>query len=405
MRILLTHKFHRYTGGADVFYLEVGRILEENGHDVAYFSTKSIENVKSDFEEYFIDAPDFKKGSVIAKTNAFLKIPYNTSAKKKIAKLVDDFKPDVIHAFGVITHISPSIFDVARKKKIPLVISLNDYKHICPNYKLFHHNKICEDCKGGKFINAVKNKCCHDSLTFSLASSIESYVHNWLNIYKKNIDLFLFASDFMAHKTEEFWGKNSFKWAKLVNPFKVSTTSQNLEKGKYGLYFGRLSEEKGVHLILEALKLAPEIPFKIIGDGPELSKLISLKNEYDLKNLEFLGSKWGKELDDYLNLAKYVVVPSVWHENFPYVILQSFNANVPVIGSNLGGIPELLSANRGLIFDINSYQSLLNSIKKMNDDGELRTNLTTNARKYLEENFNDTKFYNSIINNYKKILK
>ncbi len=108
-----------------------------------------------------------------------------------------------------------------RKNKVPVVISCNDYKHICPNYKLFHHGKLCDDCKEGKFYKCVTNKCSHNSFSYSVASSFESYIHHFLNIYKKNINLFLFASDFMAYKTEDFWGKDSFRWGKLLNPYKI----------------------------------------------------------------------------------------------------------------------------------------------------------------------------------------
>jgi UDP-N-acetylglucosamine:LPS N-acetylglucosamine transferase len=119
MKVLLAHKFHKYTGGADVFYLEVGRVLEKNGHDVAYFSTVDEETINSDYKKYFIKAPDFKSKSIIKKLKAFSKVPYNFEAKKNFAKLIKDFKPDIIHAFGVITQISPSIFDVAKKMNVP----------------------------------------------------------------------------------------------------------------------------------------------------------------------------------------------------------------------------------------------------------------------------------------------
>lgn len=405
MRILLAHKFHRLTGGAEVFYFEVGRVLEKNGHEVAYFSTTDENTIKSPYEKYFVKAPNFKSSNTLNQFKAFLKIPYNFDSKKKFRALVNDFKPDLIHAFGVATQISPSIFDVAKKEGIPLVVSLNDYKHICPNYKLFHHNKLCEDCKGGKYYNAVLNKCSHDSLSFSFASAVESYVHSWLNIYRKNIDLFLFASEFMAKKTEEFWGKDSFKWGRLRNPFTISEKPVEEVRENYGLYFGRLSDEKGVELILNALKKKKEIPFRIVGDGPLMNELKRIVAEQNLNNITFLGAMWGEALEDVLYKAKFVVVSSVWHENFPYVILQSLAAGIPVIGSNLGGIPELLSQGRGLLFDVTNNQSLQEAIEKINTDAELRSDVSNKGRLYVEKNFNETCFYEEIMSNYKRLLK
>ncbi|MFI8380437.1 glycosyltransferase [Leeuwenhoekiella sp. NPDC079379] len=405
MRVLLVHKFHKYTGGADVFYLEVGRVLKDHGHDVAYFSTIDSDTLDNAYKDYFVKAPDFKTGGILGQVKAFLKIPYNFEAKKAIGRLLDDFNPDIVHAFGVITQLSPSVFDAVSSRNIPLVVSLNDYKHICPNYKLFHHGHLCEDCKGGTFYKAITNKCSHNSLKFSIASSLESYIHNFLDIYKKNIDLFLFASDFMAHKTEDFWGYNTFNWGKLKNPFKISTRAIEQNKDDYGLYFGRLIEEKGVDLILKALVDNKDIPFKIIGNGPELEPLKNLAIQLNLSNVEFLGAKWGDELEDILYKAKFTVVPSVWHENFPYVILQSFAAEVPVLGSNLGGIPELVSNERGLLFDVNRINSLSSAIRELYDNNLLRKKMGENAREFVLYNFNDTSFYKEILLNYESVLK
>jgi glycosyltransferase involved in cell wall biosynthesis len=405
MKILLTHKFFKYTGGADVFFLEVGRVLEENGHEVAYFSTIDDESLPTPYAKYFIKAPDFKSKKFFNRALSFLEIPYNLKAKKNFSHLIDDFKPDIIHAFGIATHISPSIFDAAKKRGIPIVWSLNDYKHICPNYKLFQHGKICEECKGNKFYNCVINKCSHDSFIYSMASAIESYVHSTLNIFRKNVDLFLFASDFMALKTQDFWGESTFKWNKLLNPFKIPVTVPKEEIGSYGLFFGRLIDEKGVDIFIEAIKYMPTLPFKIIGDGPDLVKLQRLAEKYNLKNIEFLGSMWGEELDKVLYNSRFVVVPSIWHENFPYVILQAFAAAKPVIGSDKGGIPELVAhQQRGLIYEAENSEKLADTIINLWHDQTSILEYGANARKYVVDNFNDLSFYKSLISNYKQVL-
>lgn len=405
MRIILAHKFHRYTGGADVFYLEVGRVLEENGHDVAYFSTIHESNLDTEYSEYFIDPPNFKSRNPITKVFSFAMIPYNFEAKKSFQRLIKDFKPDLIHAFGIATHISPSIFDVARKNNIPVVLSMNDYKHICPNYKLFHHGRICQDCKSNKFFKAIQNNCFQDSRAYSVAGAIESYIHHWLNLYKKNVDLFLFASDFMANKTEEFWGEGAFNWSKLLNPFKIPKRLPSSNRGDYGLYFGRIVEEKGVHLIIESLKSNRQIPFKIVGDGPDIFKLKEIVSKENLTNIEFLGALWGSNLDDILYSAKFVVVPSIWHENFPYVILQAFAAGVPVIGSNRGGIPELLGNGRGITFEPNDINSLSSAMENIIANSEDSKCIGLKGREFLLDTFTDERFYNSIIANYNMVLK
>ena len=404
MKVLLAHKFFNYNGGADVFFFEVGRVLKENGHEVAYFSTKSDRNEPSEWSKYFVDAPDFKSGNPLTKLKALLSIPYNRSTKKAFEKLLDDFRPDVIHCFNIMTQISPSILVAAKERGIPVVISLNDYKHICPNYKLFHHGRICEDCKNGDYINCFKNKCAHNSAAFSLASTIESYVHKWMNVYLKNISIFLFASDFMAEKTEEFW-KVKLNRGKLMNPYKVPPTPDFAKQGNYGLFFGRLIDEKGVDVLLKALVAAGDIPFVIVGNGPEEDNLKQIANKASLKNVQFVGPKWGAELDHYLNNCKYVVCPSTWHENFPYVILQAFAAGKPVIGTKRGGIPEMVTSDRGSLYEAQDYEALAKLMQEYDKDIEGCTEKGRAARQYVEKTFNDKEFYKAIIENYNRVLK
>ena len=401
MRILLVHKFFNYNGGADVFFFEVGRVLKEHGHEVAYFSTKSEKNLESEWSGYFIEAPDFKSGNPIKKLKSLFNILYNTKAKRNFTKLLNDFKPDLVHCFNIMTQISPSILFAAKERGIPVVISFNDYKHICPCYKLFHHGKICDECRNGSFYHCMYHKCAHNSLVFSVASSLESYFHKWIKVYEQ-ISLFLFASDFMAEITESFWQKKINR-GKLMNPFKVPKEPE-YKNGEYVLYFGRLIDEKGVDVLLKAIEKKPEVPLVIVGNGPEEDYLQEYSNTNNIRNVTFVGPKWGAELDAYLNNCRFVVVPSTWYENFPYVILQAFAAGKPVIGSCRGGIPEMVTPERGYLYDANDVCALSECIKQLWESPTRCIEMGKAGRHYIEKNFNDEKFYNDIIQNYNRVL-
>lgn len=403
MKVVLAHKCFYKKGGAEVFFFEVGRVLKEHGHEVAYFSCNDEQNMDSEWSRYFIDAPDFRASNPFKKFNALVSIPYNFKAKKKFAKLLDDFKPDIVHCFNIMTQISPSIMVAAKERNIPVVISHNDYKHICPNYQLYRNGESCEACKGHQYMNCVKNKCAHHSLAFSAASTIELYVHHWMKVYEKNVTLHLFSCDYMAQKTEEFWGRK-INHGKLMNPFSVPPKLDNTSVGEFGLYFGRLIGEKGVDILLKALAQTMDIPFVIVGNGPEEDNLKKLAHEMGLSNVQFVGPKWGEELEEYLNKAKFVVVPSLWQETFPYVILQAFAACKPVIGSIRGGIPELIGNDRGLLYDANNSDALAVLMHILFRDDAKCLSMGQNARKYVEDNFGDTVFYKALIDNYNKVL-
>ncbi len=269
MKIILLHNNWEITGGAEFFYQEVGRVLKENGHEVAFFSAKDKSSSDSQWGEYFPAVPDYASGSQISRALALPSMIYNRQAKECMAQLINDFKPDLIHAFAIYVKLTPSILDAAREAGVPVVMSCNDYKHICPNYKLFHHGHVCEACKGGKFYQAVVNNCCHDSLAYSVASSLEAYSHNAMDIYRKNVHTFLFASEFMARKTEDFWGAEKFRWRKLTNPFNAKKFEYSEFSENYILYFGRLIDEKGVDVLLDAMALLPDVKLVVIGEGPD----------------------------------------------------------------------------------------------------------------------------------------
>lgn len=405
MKILLTHNAYSITGGAEVFYHEVGRVLEQQGHVVAYFSCHE-DDLNAPWSDYFPEAADYKSAGFLNKIKTFPSMVYSSHAKQAMAKIIADFKPDIIHAFAIYIKLTPSILEAATEAGVPVVMSCNDYKHICPNYKLYHHGSVCEECKGGRFYKAIVNRCSHDSLIYSTASSIEAYVHNMMNIYHKNIHTFLFSSDFMAHKTEEFWGKGSFRWRKLRNPFDSTRHKATYNPDGPVLFFGRLIEEKGVVNLVKAASLLPDIDFRIVGDGPDNELLQEYSLDLGCKNITFVGQKWGEDVDFEIQSCRFVVVPSVWHENFPYVINQSFAFGKPIIGSNRGGITELVSdGERGIIYEATDSEALAQAIKKLWGDPESVNSMGKTAKTYSDEHFNDVTFYETLISIYHEVIQ
>jgi glycosyltransferase involved in cell wall biosynthesis len=406
MKILLAHKFCYGRGGADVFFLETGKVLQERGHEIAYFSTIDERNLKVGSVTKFVNPPEYQDRSLLKRIRALPKIIYSRDAKAQFEQLLKSFAPDIVHAFHIYTHLSPSILDACRDAGVPVVMSLNDYKHICPNYKLYHSGSTCEDCKNGKFYWAALNRCCQNSLAFSIGSTIEAYVHAALDIYKKNIHTFLFASKFMANKTEEFWGKNTFRWSLLRNPFDISVITPCKEYDNYFLYFGRFSEEKGVHVLLEAMQFLKAVHLVLVGEGPQMLQLKALTLKYNLLNVEFVGPKWGKDLEGFLHKSRFVVVPSIWHENFPYVILQSFAAGKTVIGTDHGGIPELVRHGRfGLICPALNPSALAEAIRQLWNNPDAAVSMGLQAREYVEQEFSYTRYYEDLIKIYGKAIQ
>ena len=404
MRILLAHNSFSVQGGAEVFFHEIGRILEANGHEVAWFSCAE-DGIASPQADYFPQVPHYSTGGIVSKVVRVPSVIYNRNARSRMARLIADFRPDVIHCFAIYGRLTPSILEAARGAEVPVVLSCNDYKHICPNYKLFHHGALCDDCNGGRFYNALRNRCCHDNVSVSAVSMLEAYIHDWLDIWRKNVDCFLFASQFMAKKTEEFWGADRVKMDILQNPFNASAHHVPVHSGEYILYFGRLIDEKGVDVLIEAARNTPDVPVVIVGDGPDRAKLE--QTAAHLENVRVVGPAWGERLKEWLYNARAVVVPSLWHENFPYVILQAFAAGKPVIGAERGGIPELISAGpHGWLFDplnVDALSTILSSVQSAEDGTLLKMGQA--AQDFVEGQFNDEKIYTDLNRIYEKVLR
>lgn len=405
MKVLLAHKLYGITGGAEIFFRETDRILRKNGHQTLLVSTGAeneavLENV------HLLKAPAYREGGIASKIVNLPAAIYDTGKKRTVTKLIRAFKPDVMHTFSINVHLSPSIVDAARAASVPLVGTFNDYKHICPNYKLFHSGRLCLDCQKGAYLNAFKNKCCHDSRGLSLASGLEAYVHKFLKIYQAYNHI-TFSSEYMAQVTQRFWPARTISWSKLRNPlpetFRVSPPAGPKKCQPYGLYFGRLAEEKGVDRILQAASEIDGFSIKIIGDGPELPRLKEMRAAANLSNVEFLGPLWGKPLAAYLSNALFVLVPSLWPENSPYVINQAFTAGCPVIASRRGGIPELVTHGKtGFLFDPDDVAELAKHIRALATDEAKASKMGNAALQFAKRQFGEEDFIDKLMTAYSR---
>ncbi len=409
MRVLLAHNNYTVQGGAEVFFHEVGRVLEENGHEVAYFSAAE-EGLDVPHADLFPQAADYRSGSLLKRATKLPKMIYNREAKAAMAKMIARFKPDILHAFAVYVRLTPAIFEAASEAGVPVVVSCNDYKHICPNYKLFHHGQICMECKGGRFHRALVNRCCHGSAAISAASMAEAYIHERYNLWRGQVNTFLFASQFMAETTRDFWADKpeDIRIDYLRNPFDAEKNHVAANVGDYLLYFGRLIDEKGVDVLLDAAEHAPDVPVVVVGDGPDLAKLEA--RAAGLDNVRVVGPAWGEDLHRWLHGARAVVVPSIWHENFPYVILQSFAASLPVITSQRGGMPELVHPDTGQgpfgwtyeATDATALAAQMRDVMALPDDQIAAMGAAAFA--YVSAEFSDTAIYERLSMIYNEVL-
>jgi glycosyltransferase involved in cell wall biosynthesis len=407
MNILMVNWSWYPTGGDWTYIDSVKKIYEAAGHKIIPFSMQNSSNIPNDYESYFIKNIDYnalnKNKSLINGFNTLIKATYSFEAKRKIKKMLDDYSIDIVQLNNITNSITPSIIPVIKEKGIPIVWRVLDYRLICPNAYLFTQGEVCEACINHKYYNCIKNKCKKKSILASSVAALCSYFYSIVPYYKF-IDVFSFQSEFTRDMFIKF-GFDKSRTSIIENPYDCTLIAPEYHNQGYFLYFGRIERVKGIYTILDAMKKIPEIKIKIVGDGSEKAQAEEYAQKLNLKNVEFLGSKWGHELIPILQNSKAVLVPSEWHEPSPYVVLQAFSYGKPVIASRMGGLNDLMVDNKnGLVFESTNVQQLCEKIETLENNDGLVKSLGMAARKHLENVHNPSRYYDFTIDLFTDLI-
>ncbi len=409
VKILMVDKFFFIKGGAERYYFELKKLLEAKGHEVIPFSMQHPENYDTPFAGDFVENLEFNGLSTLTKIKQTPKIIgrviYSQASKEAVAKLVEKVKPDIAHVHMIDHQLSPSILHAFRDYGIPVVQTCHQYKLVCPSYRLFimHKNQICEKCAKGNFYHALFERCHKESFAASALVALESYIHKAMGIYNL-IDIFHVPSRFLGKKLVEA----GYPPAKIWHSFytiNLEDYPYHPKSTDYVIYYGRLSEEKGVLTLLKAMLRAPEVNLYIVGDGPQLPILENFVSTERLQTVRFWGNQNGGALVRLVQQAKFVVVPSEWYDNSPLVIYESFSMGKPVIASTLGGMPELVDdGENGFHFTAGEVEDLAEKMRLLWHDPALCEKMGKNARSKAEAEFSPGAHYAKIFAVYEKLI-
>lgn len=354
MRILLSNKFYYRRGGDCIYMLNLEQLLKSHSHDVAVFAMDYPENIETPWKQYFPQN--------MSKLMAFTRPFGSAEVKVKFNRLLDDFKPEVVHLNNIHTHLSPIIAELAHNRGIKVVWTLHDYKLLCPRYDCLRNgNDICELCFNGDKSSCKTYKCMKGSTLASLIGYKEATTWNRRRL-EACTDVFICPSKFMAQKMIQ-GGFTSKKLIPLCNFIDIDKCKKDTyEKENYYCYVGRLSHEKGVKTLIKA---AQKLPYKlvIIGGG---SLSDELKNETTNANIEFVGYKQWDEIKEIVSKARFSVIPSEWYENNPLSVIEAQCLGTPVLGARIGGIPELIENGvTGMTFESRNVNDLTSKLEAM----------------------------------------
>ena len=379
MKILNINKFYYRKGGSEAYYFALADLLRENNHEVIPFSMKDNKNYETKYSKYFIENISYENMGIKEKAINGAKLIYSFEAKKKVKNIVNDNTPDIAHLHIFQHQLSPSILKEIKKNGTYVVNTVHDLKVICPNYKMLNDGEICEKCKSDKFINCFKSKCIKGSTVNSMLNTIEAYTHRILKSYDY-VDKFICPSKFYMNKFIEF-GIPKEKVVHIPNFVDVSKFNPNYEHEDYFVYFGRLSEEKGINTLIKSMKYVNKSKLIIVGTGPIEKELKEFVVKENIKNVEFVGFKTGNELENIIKKSRFIVIPSEWYENAPMSIIEAMAYGKAVLGSNIGGIPEFIEDNHtGMIFNTKDEIDLASKINHLIDEEKQTIEMGKNAR-------------------------
>lgn len=425
MRILLVNKFHYRKGGAETYYLTVGSELERMGHEVAYFSMRHPDNLPCRWDKYFVTQREYNnvKNPLKAARDGMALI-YSPEAKRNFQALCEEFRPDVVHLNNVHRQITLSILDAPylRENKVPVFYTAHDYVTVCPGYLMLDGDgRVCDAClEDGHYRHCIERRCVKGSRAKSALAAMEA---SFNRAHKSNqwIDKVIAPSRFMRSKLiEGGWSEGKVVFLQNFADDAILDRAANAgadatdRENPYLLFFGRLSVEKGVDTLLRAFDAAlPSLPqnmrLVVVGDGPDSADFKALASSLGCASrIEFAGYQTGGALQAYVERASLAIASSRWRENMPYSIVEAFAAGTPVVGTDIGGIPELVDEGKtGFICDPGDVQSMADAISRGVSaflEQPAYARLQQDCRSYVMENCSREKFMSDLVNLYKESI-
>ncbi len=399
MKVLLVNKFLYPNGGSEKYIFELGTYMKSKNIDVQYFGMEHPDRVVGNRVDAYTSNMDFHGGSKADKILYPVKTIYSTDARRKIRMVLEDFQPDVCHLNNFNYQLTPSIILEIVKwrketgKKCKIIYTAHDLQLVCPNHLMLNPitGETCDKCLGGKFLNCVSGKCIHGSFIKSMVGAAEAFCWNKTGVYRY-FDAIVCPSRFLADKlsTNPVLKDKIIVLHNFIDTVKLSKK----QKQDYVLFYGRYSKEKGIETLLKVVDEMPDVKFAFAGDG-------ILKEEIEKRNnIENRGFLSGEELINTIAGARFTVIPSECYENCPFTVMESQICGTPVLGADIGGIPELIKVGKtGELFESGNAYALKKAIQELISNDKKIIEYTINCRSVSF--YSVEKYFEKLINIYR----
>jgi glycosyltransferase involved in cell wall biosynthesis len=389
MKIVLVHNAYQQAGGEDVVFDSEKRLLERAGHHVIPYlrSNREVQN-----------------GSILGRIAVLPRMVWSSETRRDFDALLEAESPNLVHVHNTFMVISPSIYSACRERRIPVVQTLHNFRLICPSANFYRDGRICEECLDYGLLRSVRYGCYRNSRGATAGVALMLAFHRRLNTWRESVTRFIALTEFAK---EKFVAAGFPPDLCVVKPnFVDPDPCERMTAGEYAVYIGRLAEDKGLHVLLDAWKQLPvQYPLQIVGDGPERATLEVQMRDLKLAGVTFRGRLSREEAIATVKNARFVVVPSTWYETFGMCIAESFACGTPVLCSRLGAMKEIVTDHyTGLHFNPGDAQDLACKVEwAWNHPAEL-AEMGRAARRKYETDYTAEKNYSLLMQIYEQAV-
>ena len=388
MKVLLVHNYLRPPSGENIVFEHERSLLEAHGHKIAVYVKKNEE---------------ITAWSLVDRIGLPLNVVWSQKSYQEMKRLIQDFKPQIAHFHNIFPLISPSAYYACQQENIPVVQTLHNFRLICPGALLFRNGKICEECLRKSIWRGVLYGCYHNSKIHTAGVATMVAFHRLLQTWSKQVTLYITLTEFA---TKKFIDAGFPKHKLVIKPnFLINPPSPEFQNSGFVVFIGRLGEEKGLKILIEAWRNITTTPLKIIGEGPMRFELEKIVRELNL-SIEILGYRPLQECINYLKNSQFLTLPSICYEGLPMVVLEAMACGKPIIASRIGVLPELIKDKvTGLLFEPGNVNDLVEKIKWMINHKAEAIEMGKRARVEFEDKYTADKNYKLLMDIYQKAIE
>jgi glycosyltransferase involved in cell wall biosynthesis len=400
LRILNISQNYFVVGGMDVSMFTLQDILRAHGHDVIPFTAADVQNAATPYADYFPLAARTETTSL----KASLQTLYSRDARHAIARLLDEHQIDLVHLHSYFKRLTPAILPEIRRRNIPLVQTLHEYRAVCPISTLYRDEAVCTDCKGGRYRNVIRHRCAGGSLVRSAWNYAEMHMSDWLG-HKRDVARYITVSNYQRDMLITM-GMDPHKLVTVHHPVEIPPQPwPDMDKPGYVLFFGRLETAKGADLLPEIAAQMPTQRLVVVGDGSRRDALVQAAHDRGLTNVEFKGVLQGDALHAAIDHASCVIVPSLWPEAFGLTAVEALARATPVVASAIGGMLDTVRDGvDGFLVPPGDVTAIVDRVRRLTANGGLARRMGEAGRQRMASEFSADIFYRRIMDVYEDAI-